>query len=105
MAEEKRPGLTVREETDGRLRKLLVDYDGNVLLDETVFAYDDLIHFLDRSVKELRKQIHELKMHKLFEESLDVHVADTVFSAVRSCVSPPCSKTQYHEVQHKAILF
>ena len=72
MAEEKRPGLTVREETDGRLRKLLVDYDGNVLLDETVFAYDDLIHFLDRSVKELRKQIHELKMHKLFEESLDV---------------------------------
>ena len=76
MAEEKRPGLTVREETDGRLRKLLVDYDGNVLLDETVFAYDDLIHFLDRPVKELRKQIHELKMHKLFEESLDVHVAD-----------------------------
>ena len=70
MAEEKRPGLTAREETDGRLRKLLVDYDGNVLLDETVFAYDDLIHFLDRPVKELRKQIHKwlaLSIAKLSE--------------------------------------
>lgn len=49
MLETKRPGLTVTEEPGGMLRKQLMDYDGTVLLDETVLPHDDLICFMDEA--------------------------------------------------------
>ena len=50
MLETKRPGLTVTEEPGGMLRKQLMDYDGTVLLDETVLPHDDLICFIHLSL-------------------------------------------------------
>jgi len=76
VLEEKRPGLTVTEAPDGYLRKQLVDYDGTVLLDETILPHEDLIRFTDRSVKPYRKRLKELEAHPLFQESLDVSLLD-----------------------------
>ena len=76
MLESKRPGLTMTGEPGGMLRKQLVDYDGTVLLDETVLPHDDLIHFMHRPLKEYSRQLAELEQHPLFKESLDVSVLD-----------------------------
>lgn len=76
MLESKRPGLTVTEEPGGMLRKQLLDYDGEVLLDETVLPHDDLIRFMHRPLKAHRRQLTELEKHPLFKESLDVSVLD-----------------------------
>ena len=76
MLETKRPGLTVTEEPGGLLRKQLVDYDGTVLLDETVLPHDDLIRFMHRPLKEYSEQLTELEGHPLFKESLDISVLD-----------------------------
>lgn len=76
MLETKRAGLTVTEEPGGLLRKQLVDYDGVVLLDETVLPHDDLIRFMHRPLKEYSRQLTELESHPLFKESLDISVLD-----------------------------
>lgn len=36
MQENKWPGFTVTEEPGGMLRKRLIDYDGTILVDETI---------------------------------------------------------------------
>ena len=69
MAEEKRPGLTVREETDGRLRKLLVDYDGNVLLDENDYLVPLLYPValkLEKAAQMAMEQNYRLKIYDAF---------------------------------------
>ena len=76
MLESKRPGLTITEEPGGMLRKQLLDYDGEILLDETVLPHDDLIRFMHRPLKEYSWQLTELESHPLFKESLDVSVRD-----------------------------
>ncbi len=76
MPESKRPGLTITEEPGGMLRKQLLDYDGIVLLDETVLPHDDLICFMHRPLREYNWQLTELEKHPLFKESLDVSVLD-----------------------------
>lgn len=76
MLETKRPGLTVTEEPGGLLQKQLVDYDGTVLMDETVLPHDDLIRFMYRPLKKYSQQLTELENHPLFKESLDVSVRD-----------------------------
>ena len=72
MLEEKRPGLTVTEAPDRYLRKQLVDYDGTVLLDETILPHEDLIRFTDRSVKPYRKRLKELEAQKTEEENAQI---------------------------------
>ena len=72
MEEKKTPGLTVTEEPGGMIRKRLLDFDGTLLLDETVLPHDDLIRFTDRQLKEYMRQLNEIEMHSLFKESLDV---------------------------------
>ena len=84
MLETKRPGLTVTEEPGGLLRKQLVDYDGTVLLDETVLPHDDLIRFMRRPLKEYSRQLTELESHPLFKESPDVSVLDFQDLAAKS---------------------
>ncbi len=76
MPESKRPGLTITEEPGGKLRKQLLDYDGTILLDETVLPHDDLICFMHRPLREYSRQLTELEKHPLFKESLDVSVLD-----------------------------
>ena len=76
MLETKRPGLTVTEEPGGMLRKQLMDYDGTVLLDETVLPHDDLICFIHRPLKKYSQQLTELENHPLFKESLDISILD-----------------------------
>lgn len=76
MLESKRPGLTITEEPGGMLRKQLLDYDGTILLDETVLPHDDLICFMHRPLKKYSRQLTELEKHPLFRESLDVSVPD-----------------------------
>ena len=76
MLEEKRPGLTITEKPGGLLHKQLVDYDGSVLLDETVLPHDDLIRFMHRPLKEYNQRLSNLEQHPLFEESLDIYVPD-----------------------------
>ena len=69
MLESKRPGLTITEEPGGMLRKQLLDYDGTVLLDETILPHDDLIRFVCRPLREYRRQLTEFEKHSLFKES------------------------------------
>ena len=76
MLEEKRPGLTITEKPGGLLHKQLIDYDGSVLLDETVFPHDDLIRFMHRPLKEYNQRLTNLEQHPLFEESLDIYIPD-----------------------------
>lgn len=76
MLESKRPGLTITEDPGGLLRKQLLDYDGTILLDETVLPHDDLIRFMHRPLEEYSRQLTELEEHPLFKESLDVSVLD-----------------------------
>jgi len=76
MLESKRPGLTITEEPGGMLRKQLLDYDGTILLDETMLPHDDLICFMHRPLKEYSLQLTELEKHPLFRESLDVSILD-----------------------------
>lgn len=76
MLETKRPRLTVTEEPGGMLRKQLMDYDGTVLLDETVLPHDDLICFIHRPLKKYSQQLTELENHPLFKESLDISILD-----------------------------
>ena len=76
MLEEKRPGLTITEKPGGLLHKQLVDYDGSVLLDETVLPHDDLIRFMHRPLKEYNQRLTNLEQHPLFEESLDIYIPD-----------------------------
>lgn len=77
MLENKRPGLSIMEEPGGMLRKQLLDYDGTVLLDETVLPHDDLIRFMHRPLEKYSRQLTELEKHPLFRESLDVSVLDS----------------------------
>lgn len=76
MLESKRPGLTITEEPGGMLHKQLLDYDGTVLLDETVLPHDDLIRFMHRPLEEYSRRLTKLEQHPLFEESLDVSLLD-----------------------------
>ena len=76
MEEKKTPGLTVTEEPGGMIRKRLLDFDGTLLLDETVLPHDDLIRFTDRQLKEYLQLLNEIEKHSLFKESLDVSELD-----------------------------
>ena len=76
MEEKKTPGLTITEEPGGRIRKRLLDFDGTLLLDETVLPHDDLIRFTDKQLKEYMRQLNEIEMHSLFKESMDVSEQD-----------------------------
>ena len=76
MEKKKTPGLTVTEEPGGMIRKRLLDFDGTLLLDETVLPHDDLIRFTDRQLKEYMRQLNEIEMHSLFKESLDISELD-----------------------------
>ena len=73
---EKRTGLRLTELGEGRMRKILTDYDGTVVFDETVLPHDELIRFMDRKTKDYYKKLKALEAHPLLKESLDVSEAD-----------------------------
>lgn len=73
---EKRTGLRLTELGEGRMRKILTDYDGTVVFDETVLPHDELIYFTDRKTKDYYKKLKTLEAHPLFKESLNVSEAD-----------------------------
>jgi len=78
VTQTKRPGLSITEEPGGMIRKLLIDYDGETLLDQTILPHDDLIRFMDRPFKDYYKRLLKLEAHPLFKESLDISEADFV---------------------------
>ena len=73
---EKRTGLRLTELGEGRIRKILTDYDDTVIVDETVLPHDELIRFMDRKTKDYYKKLKVLEAHPLFKESLDVSETD-----------------------------
>jgi hypothetical protein len=73
---EKRTGLHLTELGEGRIRKILTDYDRMGIVDETVLPHDELIRFMDRKTKDYYKKLKELEDHPLFKESLDASEAD-----------------------------
>ena len=75
---EKRTGLRLTELGEGRIRKILTDYDGTVILDEVVLPHDELIRFMDRKIKDYYKKLKALEAHPLFKVSLDVSEADLI---------------------------
>lgn len=76
MEKNKTPGLTITVEPGGMIRKRLLDFDGALLLDETVLPHDDLIGFTDRPLKKYSRRLNEIEKHSLFTESLDVSELD-----------------------------
>lgn len=72
----KRTGLRLTELGEGLIRKILTDYDGTVIIDETVLPHEELIRFMDRKTKDYYKKLKALEAHPLFKESLDVSEAD-----------------------------
>lgn len=75
---EKRTGLRLTELGEGRIRKILTDYDDAVLFDEVVLPHDELIRFMDRKTKDYYKKLKALEVHQLFKESLDVSESDLI---------------------------
>lgn len=73
---EKRTGLHLTEQGEGWVRKILIDYDGTVIVNEVVSPHDELIHFMDRSIKDYYKKLKSLEEHPLFKESLNVSEVD-----------------------------
>lgn len=76
MTEKERPGLTITEEPGGMLHKRLMDYDGTILVDETIFPHDDLIRFMHKPLGEYSRRLEILEEHPLFEESIDISILD-----------------------------
>ncbi len=71
-----RTGLRLTEEGKGLIRKILTDYDGTVIIDGVVLPHDELIRFMDRSIKGYYKKLKSLEEHPLFKESLNVSEVD-----------------------------
>lgn len=72
----KRTGLRLTELGEGRIRKILTDYDGAVIVDKIVLPHDELIRFMDRNIKDYYEKLRTLESHPLFKESLDVSETD-----------------------------
>ena len=75
---ENRTGLRLTEEGEGRIRKILTDYDGTVIVDEIVLPHDELIRYMDRKIKDYYRKLKEIEAHPLFKESLDVSETDLI---------------------------
>ena len=75
---EKRIGLRLTELGEGRIRKILTNYDGTVIIDEIVLPHDELIRFMDRSIKDYYQKLKAIEGHPLFKESIDVSEADLI---------------------------
>lgn len=97
MTENKNYGLFVREETDGRITKQLIDYDGSVLFEETISPHEDLLRLMERPFNEYFDTLNKLRLHHLFEEGQ--YGTDKEFEYVRKTAQKLCDglKEDYPE--------